>query len=105
MSKENSKENSGGKSINYPRRIQTDDPSTGLVHCGYENFLSHHHIRAIASADSGPQLRRLRQAKADGRLINLTHGRKTRTVVYLTGGVIALVSLTPRVLADRMRGL
>ncbi|MBI3733616.1 MAG: DUF370 domain-containing protein, partial [Chloroflexi bacterium] len=56
----------------------------------------------IASPDSAPVKRMVRQANKDGRIINLTYGRKAKAVLVLDSGHIALAAFQPTVILRRI---
>ncbi|MBI3733376.1 MAG: DUF370 domain-containing protein, partial [Chloroflexi bacterium] len=63
-----------------------------FVHVGYGGIVAVNRVLAIASPDSAPVKRMVRQANKDGRIINLTYGRKAKAVLVLDSGHIALAA-------------
>ena len=76
---------------------------TELVHIGFDNFLAMNRVIAIASANSGPIKRAMQEAKNKGLLIDMTHGRKTKAVIFTDSGHVFLVALAPETISGRLR--
>jgi len=79
--------------------------SIGLVHVGFNCMLAAHRIVALLSPLSSPTRRLIRQAREEGRIIDMTCGRKTKSVIILDTGQIALAALHPETIAGRLRSL
>ena len=73
-----------------------------LVHIGFENFLAMNRVIAIASANSGPIRRAMQEAKDKGLLIDMTHGRKTKAVIFTDSGHVFLAALAPETISGRL---
>ncbi|MGB9302042.1 MAG: DUF370 domain-containing protein, partial [Anaerolineae bacterium] len=58
------------------------------VHVGFGGVVAANRILAILDPNSQPVRRMVRQAKRDGVAIDMTYGRKTRTVIVLDTGHI-----------------
>ena len=54
-----------------------------LVHIGFDNFVAANRIVAIASINSTSIKRAIKEAQKNSLLIDLTHGRKTRTAIVI----------------------
>lgn len=76
-----------------------------FVNVGFGSVIAAHRIIAVLAAESAPTRRLVRQAKEDGRVIDLTCGRKTRTAILMDTGHVALVALQPGTIASRLREL
>ncbi len=74
-----------------------------LVHIGFENFLAMNKVIAIASANSGPIKRAMQEAKSKGLLIDMTHGRRTKAVIFTDSGHIFLAALAPETITGRLQ--
>jgi extracellular matrix regulatory protein A len=70
---------------------------TEFVHVGYGGTIAINRVLASASPDSAPIKRMIRQANKEGRIINLTYGRKAKTAIVLDSGHIALAAFQPNV--------
>ena len=75
---------------------------TEFVHVGYGGTIAVNRVLAIASPDSAPIKRMVRQANKEGRIINLTYGRKAKTVIVLDSGHIALAAFQPHIILRRI---
>lgn len=73
-----------------------------FVHVGFGGIIAAHRIIAVLAAESAPTRRLVRQAKEEGRAIDLTCGRKTKTVIVMDTGHIALAALHPGTIAGRL---
>ena len=74
-----------------------------LVHVGFDNFLATNRIIAIASPNSTSIKRSIKEAASKGILIDLTHGRKTRSAIFADNGHIFLTSRAPEIIVDRLK--
>ena len=75
-----------------------------LLNIGFGNLLNSGRVLAALSPDSQPVKRMAQEAKAGAMLIDATHGRKTRTVILLDSGHVALSYLQPETIAARLHG-
>lgn len=82
-----------------------DHTSIALVHVGFGGMVAANRIVAILGPDSSPTRRMIRQAKEEARAIDMTAGRKTKAVIVMDSGHIALAALHPETIAGRLKGL
>ena len=76
---------------------------TELVHIGFDNFLVINRIVAIASLNSSSIKRAMQEAKDKGLLIDMTHGRKTKSVIFTDSGHIFMAARLPEIIAGRLQ--
>lgn len=74
-----------------------------LVHIGFGNMISISHAVAIASPNSAPIQRILRDGKNAGKVINMSSGRKTKSVIFTDNDQIILAALAPETIAGRLQ--
>ena len=74
-----------------------------LVHVGFDNFLAINRVIAIASLNSEPIKRTIQEAKSKGLLIDMTHGRRTKAVIFTDSGHIFLAARAPETIAARLQ--
>ena len=72
-----------------------------LIHVGFGNIVNAGKIIAIVSPDSAPVRRLVSQAKSDGRTIDATQGRKTKSAIVMENDRIALSALLPETIRGR----
>ncbi len=77
--------------------------STELVHIGFGNVLAVNHVIAIAVPGSAPIKRLIQESKANRAVIDMTSGRKTKAVILLDTGGIALAAIAPETIAGRVQ--
>ena len=75
-----------------------------LVSIGFSNIVNVDRIIAIVAPDSAPSKRIVRNAKAEGRAIDATHGRRVKAVLVMENNQVVLSALTPDTLLGRFRG-
>ena len=75
--------------------------STGFVSIGYGNMVAADKIVAIVNPDPAPIKRLVQENRETGRIIDATHGRKTRAVIFTTDSYIILSSFQPETIAQR----
>jgi extracellular matrix regulatory protein A len=74
-----------------------------LVHVGSGQFLDANCIVAVASPASFSIRRSIKRAQAKGEMIDMTHGRKTRSAIFLDDGRVFLTSRAPDIIAGRLQ--
>ena len=60
-------------------------------------------VLAIISPDSAPIEQMVREASDAGRIIDMTYGRRTKSVIVLDTGHLALAALQPDTIVGRLR--
>ncbi|MHB1415846.1 MAG: DUF370 domain-containing protein [Chloroflexota bacterium] len=73
-----------------------------LVHIGFGNIVALNRALAIMSPDSAPIKRLIQEARDRNTLIDLTYGRKTKSVIVLDSGHLVLAALQPETIASRV---
>lgn len=74
----------------------------GMVNVGFGNVVAAQRIVAIVTPESAPSKRIMAQAREVGKLIDATHGRRTRAVIVMDSGHVILSSLQPQTIGDRV---
>ena len=74
---------------------------TELVHIGFGNMLAMKRVIAMASPNSAPTKRTVQEGRTNGRLVDMTSGRRTKAVIYTDSGHIILAALAPETIAGR----
>ncbi|MBC16434.1 conserved protein of unknown function [Pseudodesulfovibrio profundus] len=73
----------------------------GLLNIGFGNFVVLNRVVSIALPSSAP-MRRLREdARAEGRLIDATLGRKTRAIIVTDSNHVILSAIQAETIAQR----
>ena len=75
-----------------------------LLNIGFGNVVFCHRIIAIVGLESAPIKRMVQDAKDRGRLIDGTHGRRTRAVLITDSDHIILSAIQPDTVAHRLVG-
>lgn len=73
-----------------------------LVHVGFGQVLAVNRVVAIVTPNSAPTRRLIQQGRDGGLTIDMTNGRRTRSVIFMDSGHIVLASITPEALASRV---
>ncbi len=74
-----------------------------LVNIGFGNMVSANRVVAIVSPESAPIKRTISEARADGKLIDATYGRRTRAVIITDSGHVVLSAVQPETVAGRLQ--
>ncbi len=74
-----------------------------LLNIGFNNMVAEERIIAIVSSDPSPIRRLKEEAHKAGRLVDATHGRKTRSVIVTDSNHVVLSSIEPETLTARAR--
>ncbi len=74
-----------------------------LVNIGFGNMVSLDRMVAVVSPESAPIKRIIQDAKDNGTLIDATHGRKTKAVIFTDSDHIILTYLSAEIVANRIK--
>jgi regulator of extracellular matrix RemA (YlzA/DUF370 family) len=77
--------------------------NTELVHVGFNNILAINRVIAIASPNSAPTKRTIHEGRNNGKIIDMTSGRRTKSVIFTDSGHIILAALAPETIANRVQ--
>jgi regulator of extracellular matrix RemA (YlzA/DUF370 family) len=72
-----------------------------LVNIGFGNMVNSGRVICVVSPESAPIKRIIQQAKENGRLIDVTQGRKTASVIFTDSEHVLLSYLKADKLAQR----
>jgi hypothetical protein len=78
--------------------------SVGLVNVGYGNYVASARIIAILSAASAPMKRLREEAREQGKLIDATQGRRTRSILVTDDGHVVLSAVQAETVSQRFLG-
>ena len=73
-----------------------------FINIGFGNMVSAGRIVAIASPDSEPIKRLVRDAKDDGRVIDASCGRRTRSVIITDSEHVILSAIQTETITNRL---
>ena len=73
-----------------------------LINIGFGNLVNSERIIAVVTPDSAPVKRIIQNAKDCGKLIDVTQGRKTMSVVFTDSEHIILSYLKPDKISDKL---
>ena len=76
--------------------------SVKLVNIGFGNIISAGRIISIPSPDSAPAKRIIQEAREKSRLVDASHGRRTRAVIVMDSMHVVLSALQPETVAGRI---
>lgn len=75
-----------------------------LVSVGFGNMVNASKVIAVISPDSAPVKRLIQAAKEEQTAIDVTQGRKTKSVIVMENGQYVLSALQTETIAGRMQG-
>ena len=75
-----------------------------LINIGFGNMVAADRIIAIASPDSAPVKRLIQDARDAGRVIDVSCGRRTRSVIFTDSDHIILSAIKPETISTRLNG-
>jgi regulator of extracellular matrix RemA (YlzA/DUF370 family) len=73
-----------------------------FINIGFGNMVSASRIVAIASPDSEPIKRLVRDAKGEGRVIDVSCGRRTRAVIVTDSEHVILSAIQTETITNRL---
>lgn len=76
--------------------------ATNLVHVGFGNYVAADRVLDIAAPTSAPMQRLIRRAKREKIVLDLTSGRRTRTVIFMDDGIVVLAGIRPKTTENRL---
>lgn len=75
--------------------------SIKLINVGFGNMIASGRLVSIVSPESAPIKRLIQDARDAGKLVDATHGRRTRAVLVMDSEHVILSSLQPETVANR----
>lgn len=76
-------------------------PRERLINIGFGNYVLADRVVGIVSPASLPMKRLREDARAEGRLIDATQGRKTRSILVTDSNHVILSSIQPETISQR----
>ena len=76
-----------------------------FINIGFGNMVASERIVALVSPDSAPVKRLVQDAKDSGRTIDVSCGRRTRSVIITDSEHVILSALPTERITDRLNGL
>ncbi len=73
-----------------------------VLNVGFYNYVLTDKIVALVSSESAPIRRLIQSLRKSGNLIDATHGRKTKSIVFTTGDAVVLSAISQETLAKRL---
>lgn len=73
-----------------------------ILNLGFGNSVMVHRVIAIVNPDSSPMKRLREEAKQSGRIIDVTHGRKTRSIIITDSHHVILSAIQTDTIAQRL---
>ena len=77
---------------------------TRFVNVGFGNTVNADRVICVVSPESAPVKRMMQRAKEEGRLVDVTQGRKTASVILTDSEHVILSYLKPERLVPRFEG-
>ncbi len=75
-----------------------------LINIGFGNMVSASRVVALVSPDSAPIKRLIQDTRDTGKLIDVSCGRKTRSVIITDSDHIILSAIQPETISNRATG-
>jgi hypothetical protein len=75
----------------------------GLINIGFGNYVVRSRIVAIVNPNSSPMRRLREEAKEDGRLVDVTQGRKTRSILVIDSNHVILSAIQAETISQRYK--
>ncbi|MBI1987738.1 MAG: DUF370 domain-containing protein [Nitrospinae bacterium] len=77
---------------------------TKLINVGFGNVLVASRVIAVLTPDSAPMKRLKEEARKSHKLLDATHGRKTRAIIITDSDHVVLSAVQPETVAQRFMG-
>ncbi|MBP5255952.1 MAG: DUF370 domain-containing protein [Clostridia bacterium] len=75
-----------------------------FINIGFGNMVAADRVISLVGADTSPIKRLIQDAKEEGRAIDVTCGRKTRSVIITDSDHVILSSIYPETISNRLNG-
>lgn len=75
-----------------------------LVNIGFNNMVNGAKIISVVSTDAAPIKRMIQTARDEGKAVDATCGRKTKSVLVMESGHLVLSALTTETISARCQG-
>lgn len=75
-----------------------------LINIGYNNMVAQDRVIAVITPDSAPSKRLIQDAKENGRAIDCTSGRKTRSIIITDSDHVLLSAIQSETISNRLSG-
>lgn len=76
-----------------------------LLNIGFGNTVVADRVISIVSPNSAPMKRLKDEAKEEKRLVDATHGRKTRSIIIMDSNHIILSAIQPETISQRFESM
>lgn len=76
-----------------------------FVNIGFGNIVSAGRIISLITPDSAPAKRMIQEARERGKLVDASHGRKTRAVIVMDSTHVVLSALQAETIANRIANI
>lgn len=77
-------------------------PVPPVLNVGFYNFVMTDKIVALVNSDSAPMRRLIQSLKKSGTVIDATHGRRTKSVIFTSSHEIVLSAISQETLVKRL---
>lgn len=86
---------------NAREKVQPSDANR-LLNVGYGNLVSAERVVAVISPHSSPMRRLREEASKEGRLLDATQGRRTRSILVTDSNHVVLSAINPETISARL---
>ena len=76
-----------------------------LLHVGFSNAVKIRRILAVVNPGSSPVRKLKEEARQENKIIDVTEGRRTRSIIILDSGHLVLSSVQPDTITQRLSTL
>ncbi len=77
-------------------------PALRLLNIGYGNLVAAARVIAVVSPQSAPMRRLREEAAGRGKLVDVTQGRRTRSILVTDSDHVILCAMNPETVASRL---
>ena len=77
-------------------------PVSPLLNVGFYNFVVTSQIIALVSSESAPMRRLIQGLRKSGNVIDATHGRRTKSIIFTQSSQVVLSAISQETLARRL---
>jgi extracellular matrix regulatory protein A len=83
-------------------KLPRPSPLPAVLNVGFYNYVMTDKIVAMVNSESAPMRRLVQNLKKSSQVIDATHGRRTKCVIFTTGDGVVLSAISQETLAKRL---
>jgi len=76
-----------------------------FTNLGFNNWINTSEISVVQTPNSAPAVRYIQEARSHNSLVDVTQGRKVKSILVLKSGTVIVSAIAPDTIISRIEGL